>query len=413
MPEAGEQTIDWSNPDAPVAGTVGQLKKLIDDEAQKIADQTVAKTAVPSIYSGINFVGKAANDDVTPGRIFTKYAMALAIGGNDQSKALQHAEAMYKHSRHIADEAVVKALSLTSFTGGGAIVPEEMAEDIVQLIYPQSVIRNLGAEQLPLINGQLTLPAENAAMTAQYIGENKKAPVDQPEYGNLKLTQRKLALLCPVSNDLLRTRVSAKVEESIMRNIQNAFSAAENIHFIRGNGTENAPKGIRYQTDASQIYAANGTVNVANVTNDCTKAISLVEEALESTMISCAWLMTTRSKMWLMAQRDDTGRYIWRDEIKSGSFEGFPLKVVNQIPKNLGGGSNESEVYFGDFSRLTIGDSMQMVFDADPRAAYHNGTEMISAYQQDQTVFRSIAGHDILLRYPKAFSIMTGVTWGA
>ena len=86
--------------------------------------------------------------------------------------------------------------------------------------------------------------------------------------------------------------------------------------------------------------------------------------------------------------------------------------MTTQIPTNLGAGSDESEVYFGDANECTVGEDTQMEADAFPNGTYYDGSAFQSGINNDETVIRVQAFHDFLQRQAKAWSILTTVTWG-
>ncbi len=124
------------------------------------------------------------------------------------------------------------------------------------------------------------------------------------------------------------------------------------------------------------------------------------------------WIFSPRSWKFLTTVQTTTGAYAFRDEMLKGTLWGFPFRVTTQVPSNLGSGANQSEVYFGAFAHAVIGESMGLIVDASQDAAYHDGSSVVAAFSQDQTVIRVIAEHDFALRHDKAFTVMTDVLWG-
>lgn len=51
-----------------------------------------------------------------------------------------------------------KALSATGPTYGGYLIPEVYMDDIIELLYPKTVIFELGAQKVPLDKGQSQHP---------------------------------------------------------------------------------------------------------------------------------------------------------------------------------------------------------------------------------------------------------------
>jgi len=333
---------------------------------------------------------------------------ALAAGKGDPDKAAHFAKKQW------GDEEIAKALTTsTGETGGGGgfLVPEEYSTELIEYLRPLSVIRSMNPVIVPMPVGSISIPAMTGGATAEYIGEGSNIRVSQPAFGQIKLTWKKLATLVPISNDLIR--FSSPQADAIVRDdLVAAMAQREDAAFIRDDGTNDTPKGLRYWIAGDNIIPANGTVNLANVAIDLGKAILALEEN-NIKFLRPGWLISPRTKYYLTTLTDDNGNYVFKDEMAGGTLLNFPFAVTSQIPSNLGDGANESEVYFVDFADAIIGESSLVELAVSEEAAYYNGTSVVAAFSLDQTVIRAIARHDFALRRSVAGAVLTGVKWGA
>lgn len=190
-----------------------------------------------------------------------------------------------------------------------------------------------------------------------------------------------------------------------------AINMRRDLATIRGDGVSNTPMGLRYLADSANVFAANGTVNLANVTTDLSSMMLRLEEA-NIPMIRPGWIFAPRIKHYLMTVRDGNGNFAFKDEIMAGTLMGAPFRTTSQVPRNLGGGT-ESEVYFADWAQVLYGDTFQLILDVSTEASYMDSGTLVSAFSRDETVVRVISEHDTGLRHDLAVSILTGVTWGA
>ena len=188
------------------------------------------------------------------------------------------------------------------------------------------------------------------------------------------------------------------------------MGVAEDVAFIRDAGTGNAPKGLRYWAPSASVIAANATVNLANVTADLGKAELALEEA-NVRLSRPHWLMAPRSKNYLMNLRDGNGNKAF-PELDRGELRGAPVLTTTSIPKNLGSGTNESEIYYVDADELILAEDQRIIIEASPVAAYYDGSAVQAAFSLDQTVVRVIAQHDFAPRHPEAVAVLSAVTWG-
>tara|TARA_R110000824_G_scaffold29123_3_gene97182 strand:+ start:1045 stop:2307 length:1263 start_codon:yes stop_codon:yes gene_type:complete len=309
--------------------------------------------------------------------------------------------------------AQTKALAAGDATAGGFLVPTEFSNEVIELLRAQSVVRRLGARTVQMPTGTLKYPKIATGANATYIGENVNIGKSEEAFGQLTLTFKKLAVLTPISNDLLR--YSSPSADAIVRDdLVSAMATKEDTSFLRGAGTDATPKGLLNWAVADQKIAANGTVNLANITNDLGQLVVKLKQA-DIPMISPGWVMAPRTEQKLATIQTTTGAFAFRDEIVRGTLWGWPVGVTTNVPITLdttgAGNDNESEIYLVDFAQVLIGESQGLLVDSSQEAAYHDGSSVQAAFSLDQTVVRAIAEHDLGMRHDKAIAMLTGVTW--
>ena len=307
-----------------------------------------------------------------------------------------------------------KALAAGTTSAGGAVVPTDYINELIELLRSTAVVRAAGARTMPMRNGNLTIPRQTAAATASYVGENANIPSSQQTFDQVTLSAKKLAALTAVSNDLLRD--SDPSADLIVRDdLVQVMALREDLAFLRGDGTSNTPTGLANAMVAGNKFAANATVNVGSVLIDIQKLISTVKSA-NVMIVNPAWFMTTRTESYLKSLRD-TGQWVLRDEMLRGTLMGYPFFVSNQIPENLdfttNGTDDETEITFAEMSQCIIGDSMNVELEVFPGGAYYDTatTSLVSGISADQTIIRTISRHDFALRHTEAAAMLRGVDW--
>ena len=301
-----------------------------------------------------------------------------------------------------------KSMQAGDATQGGFLVPVQFVNDFIAVLRSATVIRKLGTPTIPMPTGTAKIGKGTAGATAGYVGEVTNAPKTQMSTGQLTLSFKKLMALVPVSNDLLR--YSSPGADMIVRNdLVAAMAVKEDSAFIRGDGTDGSPRGLRYWAPGANLVAANGTVSNQNTATD----LGLLMQALmgnDIPMITPGWVLAPRVKNFLMTLQNANGVFVYKDEMAGGTLWGYPFGVTTGVPTNLGSGS-DSEIYFVDFAQGLIGEAESMSVDASQEAAYHDGSQVQSAWSRDETTVRAIAEHDFIMRYDKAVAVLTGVTW--
>jgi len=306
-----------------------------------------------------------------------------------------------------------KALAAGDATAGGFLVPTQFSNEVIELLRSQSVVRRLGARVVQMPTGTLKYPKIASGASAAYIGENVNIGASEETFGQLTLTFKKLAVLTPVSNDLLR--YSSPSADAIVRDdLVSSMATKEDVSFIRGAGTDSTPKGLLNWCIADQKIAANGTVNLANITDDLGQLVVKLKQA-DIPMISPGWIMAPRTEQKLATIQNANGVFAFRDEVIRGTLWGWPIGTTTNVPITLdttgAGNDNESEIYLVDFAQVLIGESANLLVDASQEAAYHDGSNVQAAFSLDQTVVRAIAEHDLGMRHDKGVAMLTGVTW--
>ncbi len=311
-------------------------------------------------------------------------------------------------------EARTKALSAGDAASGGFLVPEEYSTELIELLRARSVVRAMGATTISIAgSGTLNIPKLTSGATAAYIGENTNIAESEQVFGNLKLSFKKLAVLTPISNDLIRYS-SPGADQVVRTDLVEGMRVKEDQKFIRGDGTDGAPRGLLSWCPGGNKIAADGTVSLVNTFQDLGKLVLALQEG-NVPMTTPGWLFAPRTEQMLMTALNANGVPAFRDEMAGGTLWGFPFRSTTSIPITLdttGAGSNdESEIYFVDFSQAIIGESASLQVSASDTAAYHDGSNVIAAYSQDQTVVRAISEHDFGMRHDAAIAVLTGVDW--
>ncbi|MFO6447857.1 phage major capsid protein [Erythrobacter sp. NE805] len=384
--------------------SIERHQKAIEAAARLQEPATPAAPSTPATPAA-----KAPAQVAEKGLRFGAAMRAVAAAGGDRQRAVAIAES-WGHSGLFAQQ--------SGLTGpaGGFLIPEDVSGELIELLRPASVVLSLGPVILPLPNGNLTMNRINVGTTASYVGELQNIVATGVQFGQTKLSAKKLAALVPISNDLLAS-ASTQADAVVRDDLVMSMATRMDLAFIRGSGTQFSPLGMRNiltgtSFATSNVIAANGTVNLANVTNDLGK-LELALLNANIAMTRPGWIMSPRTMMFLWNLRDGNGNYAF-PEMQNGQLRNKPYRVTTQIPENLGGGTNESELYLADFANVLVGEQSGVELAISTEAAYVDASgNQQAAFSRDETVVRAIAKHDFGLRHLATLAILTGVTWGA
>lgn len=338
----------------------------------------------------------------------TRMVRALAWAKGDVQRAKHFCAKVYDD--WLGDE-VQKALVSSDLEQGGALIIPEYAAELIELLRARTVVRAAGARTVPMTNGTLTIRKHTAGSSSGYVGESRNIGVTQPETGQIELTSKKLAAIVPISNDLLSFASGPSADEFVRDDLLAELSIREDIAFLRDDGTQHTPKGMRHWAASANVTGSNGTTT-ADIEQDFKDMLNALESA-NVKLLRPAWFMHPTRKNGLSILRHSGGGNLIFPDLKGASpnIWGYPVFTTTSIPNNLNG--DETEVMFADMADAIIGEVSSIQIVADASAAYVDGNEMKSSFSLDETLIRAITRHDFAFRHRESVAVKTGVTWGA
>ena len=193
-----------------------------------------------------------------PGASAARMVMPIAAGGGNLTDAVKFAR------NEIGDMDVAMAME-TGGGSGGALVPDNMHDEVIELLRPRTVVRQLGARNVPLPNGNLSMPRMSSGATAGYVGEGNDVLASEGSTDDVNLSAKTMITLVPMSNQLIG-RAGFRIEQIVLNDMINAMAVREDKAFLRDDGTSNTPKGFKSTaTDAGRTVAWSGTADLATI----------------------------------------------------------------------------------------------------------------------------------------------------
>ncbi|MGO1305734.1 MAG: phage major capsid protein [Sphingomonas parapaucimobilis] len=350
-------------------------------------------------------VPAAVQDKLEPGAMVGRVALVIAAtGGMDQRAMAAHAQGIW------GDQTgqIVANMEQSTATKGGYLVDQVYSQDFIGLLRPQVVIRRMGARSVPMPDGNLTMRKQTGSTNAGYVGERQPAPTTDITVDQLKMSAKTLRALVPITNQLIR-RASMGVDAMVRDDLVRSAAVKEDQQFLRGAGSDTAPKGLRSLIAGGNVLVAQANANLVTVTSDLAR-LRLKVITANIPMSKCGYIMSPTTLTFLESLRDGNGNKAF-PEVAEGRLGIYPIGVTTSVPDNLGAGGDESEIYFGDYEQFLIGDTYQVTLAASSEAAYDDNGTIRSAFSNDETVIRLIQEHDTQLRYDAAFAVLTAVKW--
>ena len=295
---------------------------------------------------------------------------------------------------HKTSPAVRNALSVGTDTAGGFSVPSLVMPTILEALAPASSLLKAGAGIVPISDGSkaYTTAAINVLPTAAWRAENGAVPESEPTFRGVVANPRSLAFFFKTSRELLAD--SPNIDAGLRTAIAQAFAKELDRAGLRGSGTAPEPRGVLNTSGIQSVTnAANGTAlgSYANVFSGA-QAILQADAPMPT-----AAIMSPRSLVKLGGLVDTTNQPLRVPTM----LEPMKFIATSQIPNNLTVGSSTdcSEIYVGDFSRLVFMMREQMSVQLLVERFADSG----------QVGFLCHVRADVVLQYPAAFAVVTGV----
>lgn len=287
--------------------------------------------------------------------------------------------------------------TIGSGTAGGVLVPTTVADSIISKMVYISPMRQISTviSDMP---AQLQLPSENTLATAYWTSEGSPGTDSGEIFDPNLLTPWKMIGFDSFTSEVI---ADAATNPSIQNYVEQRFAIAlallENGAFVGGSGS-GQPWGFRSSAITPNSVAQTGAGLVYS-------DVVALKYSLKTAYRKVAVYVTSSNGVQALENvKDNYGRPIWREGLAEGQPDtllGRPIYVVDEIPENLGAGTNSTELWYGVYStNYVIGDRGTLRMDYGT-----NGTDFandkISLRMAKRTAGRPVIG--------EAFSKLTGV----
>jgi HK97 family phage major capsid protein/HK97 family phage prohead protease len=392
-------------------GRVTDIRKLAADAVSQGVSVDAFRTTALGALPAVQPVQEAPKLDVKP-KDFARYSIARAIAGQlsgklDGFEAEMNQECARVHGRKasgfwVPDEVMARnAVAGTGTLGGMLVQTTNLASEFVEVLRNKSQVLNLGARVLNLTN-QVTIPRQNAAATANWVGETVTSTLSGINLTQLTLTPQAISANVQYSKMLLEEN-NPSIDMLLRDDITNILALAIDLAALHGTGS-GQPTGIISTTGIGSVLLATNGLALSN----STAYPAMV--SLESTVAAAnadngalAYLMRpgVRGQLKTQTRFANTNTCVF----EGGQVNGYRAEVTNQIVNNLTTGTATTittPVFFGNWNDLLIANFGSTDLVVDPYTAGANGVVRIYARRWV----------DIGVRHPSSFAILGGVLNG-
>lgn len=269
-----------------------------------------------------------------------------------------------------------------------------LAQDYVEYLYNQTVVRKAGAFALDGLVGNVHIPTAAGTATSYWLGTDTTALTEsEMSFGQLALTPHQITGFTRYSRQLIAQSTPA-VEQLVRNDLAEVMAIGVDEAAINGSGSSGQPTGILNTSGVNVISL--GTNGAAPAYTNMVDMVGALMKA-NAYRGKLGWLINGQVFETLATTARIGSTYpVFIINDPFDNLLGHPIYNSQQVPSTLtkGTGTNLSATLFGNFADLIIGGWAGLDILVDPYTYAANSEVGVYAYQLC----------DVALRHPVSFS---------
>lgn len=378
------------------------LEKRMEAQYEKMVEKAIEKSAARSTFGRLPKAGNTNPVADDPGLMAARLLRAWLVSNRNTAGIVETIRDVFKDKA--GAEYAARALETTKpSTGGALIVPQTLVEEFIPLLRQESVL--LGdVRRIPMPSGAINIPGFNRGVNMGWTGELSPNRSQTPGFKAISMSSKKAYCIVAISKDLLE-EASVDADRLVRADIVAALAELLDEALLLGERTNYTPQGLLTHPDITK------TAHAALVNADLPATIlaRVMARKVKFTAADAGWRFNHSIWLQFYNLKNDLGVYEFREEMDRGMLAGYPYKVTTLIP-NASGGHETTNIFFGKWSELFLGETRDLRFELSDQAAYYDENGVLkSAYSEDSTLIKATYKCDADVRMPEAFDITTGV----
>jgi len=291
------------------------------------------------------------------------------------------------HSFYLPQEVLTRDLTAGTASAGGFLVETENV-GFIDMLRNKSVAVTLGAQTLPGLIGNTTVPRQSAASTGYWLAtEGTPITESQPTVAQMTITPKTVGAYTEISRQLL-LQSSPSAEAIVQNDLRSVIALALDLAVLNGSGSAGQPTGILNTSGVGAVAGTSlGYTQLLELQTDLLAANSLVAKPGLATTPAVASLLAQRVKF------PSTASPLWEGSLSEGTVLGHRALTSNQIPA--------ATAIFGDWDEVVIGEwGNGIEVQTNPFASFSAGIVGV----------RALLTCDVGIRHAAAFSVASSIT---
>ena len=335
------------------------------------------------------------------------YAVHSGVVDGEKLSIAKYMRGVYRNDWRNANperEAFEKALSAEDSTGGGFLIPDSLAAELIPYQYAQEVVSQMpGVRTYPIQGDSMTWNRQTDVATATWAGESTAATESTTTsmLGQVELKLKKCIGLVKVPNELLDDAGPA-ADAFIKNDLTRVMALHRDLAFLEGTGGTQ-PLGLYRHT-----RVLNTDLSAAMTYDNLLDALYNVE--LNNGGPVTGWIAHPIVKNKLRQLKDGNGQYLYVETFAPGNGNsmvtmstlfGIPIKFTTQIGITNRPSTSETWLVGGNWSDYAIGTKGGIKLTAS--------SEADTAFAADQTWIRAVERCDAVPLQSLSFVRVVGI----
>lgn len=391
--------------DAQVKDLLAQIKREVDGGEQRAGERIKSLEAKvddaldkmrAEVAKALSVFSVPGSDTAThKGEKFSFSRMFAGVMTGDWSQS-----GLEQEICKAAREKAMKTMQTSPDTAGGFLIPTEVLTDqLIPLLYANSVVKTLGARDLSGLRAiPTTIPRISGGTTAYWVGEGSAITPSDLTLANISLSPKILATLTPFT-DLLGSIGVPTIDQMIKEDMAMQAALKLDLAALKGTGVGGQPTGI---FNTSGVNTSTLTL-AAGAAYDQLMTMRSKVRGQNALTGSLGWVFPNGDFLTLETYKDfDTaaaGAVTQPTErrklLEVRGNDDYVLGHRSMVSTQLSDAASPREVVFGNFADLVIAMWGGMKVDTTNAVGFTSGVNHI----------RTMQYADIGVRQAKSFCI--------
>lgn len=271
-------------------------------------------------------------------------------------------------------------------SGGNLVATDHMGNQFIDILRARLITGRLGARVLTGLHGNVDIPRRTGSVTSGWVAENAALSAADATFDQVSLTPKHAGAITELSRNMLQ-QASPDVEQITRADLAAVLAQAIDAAALAGSGTGAVPEGVLNVTGIGSV-TLSGTPTWAEV-------LSFIDDVESADSMGTGFALHPKARTVFRATVKEAGQAVYLMETQN-SMAGLPVQATTTLPVNLGVGTNETPIIFGNWADLLVGywSVLDVLVNPFETTAYSKGNVQV----------RAMLTADVAVRHAESFT---------